>query len=83
MPELKEGVIVRPFGPTSELKGTIPSNVAKWLKKKKLVKDSDFVKPKGSSKPPQEPEKTEAEKQAEAAAKAAEEAAKKAKKEEE
>lgn len=76
MPKLKEGIVVRPFGPGSELKGEIPTNVANWLKAKKLVTAKDFEKETSKKEVKQ---KTEAELTAEAAAKAAAEAAKQAK----
>ena len=69
--KLKEGIIVRPFGPMSKLEGEVSAQVGEWLIKKGLVTEEDF-----EPTPEVDPEEAAKAAQAAADALAAEEAAK-------
>lgn len=49
--ELKKGIVLHPFGAISEIKGELTKDVAEWLLKKGVAKDSDFVTPVAKKKP--------------------------------
>lgn len=54
--ELKDGIVLRPFGASSEIKGKVSKDVGEWLISKKLATKSDFKDAPKKTRKPKTPE---------------------------